>query len=56
MGAWQPLNQAANRSSTHKHSVRELPASERCSSDFGRLVLTQSLNIDDKIRLGPKMD
>jgi len=56
MGLRQPLNHAANGSSTHKHSVREPPASKRCSSDFGRLVLTWNLNIDYKSRLGPKMD
>jgi hypothetical protein len=53
-GVWQPLNHAANRSSTHKPSVRELLAIERCSNNFGRLVLTQNLKVDDKIRLGPE--
>jgi hypothetical protein len=56
MGLRQPPNHAANWSSTHKHSVRELPASKRCSSDFGRSVRTRNLNIDYKSRLGPKMD
>ena len=43
MGARQPLNHAANRSSTRK------------PSDFGRLALTQNLNIDYTASLGAKM-
>ena len=46
------LRQPATRSSTHKPSVRELPASERCSFCFGRLVLTQHLNTAYQSRLG----
>ena len=55
-GARQPLKPAANMNSRHKPSVRELPAHERCSSNFGRLVLTQHLNTAYQSRLGLKMD